>query len=301
MRIPQLLCVVSMGDTHRSWSLLENETTMRQAELTEIIRERTQQLLVVPSATAEDTTPALSPTQIAATIDHTLLKPEANEAQIRQLCQEARAFGFASVCVNPTWVALCAELLADSPVKTCTVAGFPLGATLTSVKAAETAAVIGLGAQEVDMVMNVGRLKDGAYAFVHDDIAAVVAAAHPHGVQVKVIIETFLLTDAEKVAASLLTQIAGADFVKTATGFNGGGATVADVHLMRRTVGPTMGVKAAGGIRTGADALQMLAVGATRLGASAGVKIIESLRNAATPSENEVAVAPGRVATRESY
>ena len=242
---------------------------------------------------------------MAATIDHTLLKPDAGEAQIRQLCQEARAFGFASVCVNPTWVALCAELLADSPVKTCTVAGFPLGATLTSVKAAETSAVIGLGAQEVDMVLNVGRLKDGAYALVYDDIAAVVAAAHPHGVLVKVIIETFLLTDAEKVAASLLTQRAGADFVKTATGFNGGGATVADVRLMRRTVGPTMGVKAAGGIRTGADAVQMIAAGATRLGASAGVKIIESLRDAATPGGVGSAAgenaSPPRAATGESY
>ena len=274
---------------------------MRQAELTEIIRDRSQQLLAFQPTGVAEVTPELSPEHIAATIDHTLLKPEAGEAQIRQLCQEARTFGFASVCVNPTWVALCAELLADSPVKTCTVAGFPLGATLTSVKAAETTAVIGLGAQEVDMVMNVGRLKDGAYAFVHDDIAAVVAAAHPRGVQVKVIIETFLLTDAEKVAASLLTQIAGADFVKTATGFNGGGATVADVQLMRRTVGPTLGVKAAGGIRTGVDARQMLAAGATRLGASAGVKIVESLRNATTTGVSGADAAPGRVATRESY
>ena len=274
---------------------------MSQAELAELIRERSQHILATPSTQTNELIPTLSPTQIAAAVDHTLLKPEAGEAQIRQLCQEARAFGFASVCVNPTWVALCAEVLADSPVKTCTVAGFPLGATLTPVKAAETAAVIDLGAQEVDMVLNVGRLKDGAYAFVHDDIAAVVAAAHPHGVLVKVIIETFLLTEAEKVAASLLTQIAGADFVKTATGFNGGGATVADVQLMRRTVGPRLGVKAAGGIRTGADALQMLGAGATRLGASAGVKIIESLRNAAPAAASGAEADPVRVVMRESY
>lgn len=276
---------------------------MSQAELTELIRERSQQVLATPSRHADEAVIMRSPAQIAATIDHTLLKPEAGEAQIRQLCQEARAFGFASVCVNPTWVALCAELLDDSPVKTCTVVGFPLGATLTRVKATETAAVIDLGAQEVDMVLNIGRLKDGAYAFVHDDIAAVVAAAHPQGVLVKVIIETFLLTDAEKVAASLLTQIAGADFVKTATGFNGGGATVADVQLMRRTVGPDMGVKAAGGIRTGTDALQMLAAGATRLGASAGVKIVQSLHDTMTTGAVGAGNTPGiaRVVTGESY
>lgn len=278
---------------------------MSQAELTEYIREQSRHVLMAQPLGAEAPGADLSPTQMAATIDHTLLKPDAGETQIRQLCQEARTFGFASVCVNPTWVALCAALLAESPVKTCTVAGFPLGATLTSVKAAETSAVIGLGAQEVDMVLNVGRLKDGAYALVYDDIAAVVAAAHAHGVLVKVIIETGLLTDAEKVAASLLTQRAGADFVKTATGFNGGGATVADVRLMRRTVGSTMGVKAAGGIRTGADAVQMIAAGATRLGASAGVKIIESLRDAATTGVVGSAAgenaSPPRAATGESY
>lgn len=273
---------------------------MSQTELAELIRERSRQVLAVQPPSADAPAPDLSPAQIAATIDHTLLKPEAGEAQIRQLCQEARTFGFASVCVNPTWVALCAEFLATTPVKTCTVAGFPLGATLTSIKAAETSAVIGLGAQEVDMVMNVGRLKDGAYAFVYDDIAAVVAAAHPHGVKVKVIIETFLLTDAEKVAASLLTQMAGADFVKTATGFSGGGATVTDVQLMRRTVGPTLGIKAAGGIRTGSDALHLIAAGATRLGASAGVKIVEGWRTAATPGAGHSS-GTVRVATGESY
>lgn len=253
---------------------------MSPAALAALIHERTQQVLSAEStvaSAAEAPVAALSAAQMAGYIDHTLLKPEATASQIRQLCQEALTYHFASVCVNPTWVTLCAELLAGSAVKTCTVAGFPLGATLTEVKAAETAAVIRQGAQEVDMVLNVGRLKDQAYGVVYDDIAAVVAAAKAHGAIVKVIIETFLLTDAEKVAASLLTQEAGADFVKTATGFNGGGATVADVRLMRRTVGPTMGVKAAGGIRTTLDAQQMIAAGATRLGASAGVKIMQGV------------------------
>jgi len=265
---------------------------MSQAALAALIQEKTQQVLATAApgvAAPTPATPVLSAGQLAAYIDHTLLKPEATEGQIHQLCQEARTFAFASVCVNPTWVALCAELLAGSTVKTCTVAGFPLGATLTEVKAAETAAVIRLGAQEVDMVINVGRLKDQAYQVVYDDIAAVVAAAKPHGVIVKVIIETFLLTEAEKVAASILTQEAGADFVKTATGFNGGGATVADVQLMRRTVGPTLGVKAAGGIRTALDAQQMIGAGATRLGASAGVKIVQGSGDPPTTSATLVA------------
>lgn len=250
---------------------------MSQAALAALIQEKTHQLLAAETPTAELSVPALSAAQTAGYIDHTLLKPEATASQIRQLCQEALTYRFASVCVNPTWVSLCAELLAGSTVKTCTVAGFPLGATLSEVKAAETAAVIRQGAQEVDMVLNVGRLKDQAYQVVYDDIAAVVAAAKPQGVVVKVILETFLLTEAEKIAASILTQAAGADFVKTATGFNGGGATVADVQLMRRAVGPLMGVKAAGGIRTTLDAQQMIAAGATRLGASAGVKIMQGV------------------------
>lgn len=253
---------------------------MTQAALAALIHEKTHQVLADEPTTAALHAPPFSAAAMATYIDHTLLKPDATEAQIRQLCQEARVWGFASVCVNPTWVVLCAELLAGSAVKTCTVAGFPLGATLAEVKAAETADVIRLGAQEVDMVLNVGRLKDQAYQAVYDDIAGVVAAAQPHGVLVKVIIETFLLTEAEKVAASVLTQAAGADFVKTATGFNGGGATVADVGLLRRTVGPTLGVKAAGGIRTALDAQQMIAAGATRLGASAGVKIVQGVGEA---------------------
>lgn len=270
------------------------------AELEDLLRTRTQPVLAATSDTHHEAWPALSAALVAAYIDHTLLKPEANESQIRQLCQEARTFGFASVCVNPTWVDLCSTLLAGTSVKTCTVIGFPLGATLTSSKVQETQEVIRLGAQEVDMVINVGRLKSQDYYAVYTDIAAVVAAAHAHNVVAKVIIETFLLSDEEKVIASLLTEAAGADFVKTSTGFNGGGATLADVRLMRRAISPNMGLKAAGGVRTGVDALQMIAAGATRLGASAGVQIIQSIQDAATDSPANLA-ANTPVATGETY
>lgn len=225
---------------------------------------------------SESSRPPVSPETLASAIDHTALKAETNEAAIRKLCEEARQFGFASVCVNPTWVPLCAELLADSPVKVCTVIGFPLGATLTSVKSFETIEAIAAGAAEVDMVINIGWLKDGRDSDVRHDIAAVVNAAKAADpkVLVKVIIETALLTEDEKRRASKLTQEAGADFVKTSTGFSSGGATVDDVALMRSVVGESMGVKAAGGIRTAADAQAMIAAGATRLGASAGVQIV---------------------------
>jgi deoxyribose-phosphate aldolase len=225
---------------------------------------------------SESSRPPVSPETLASAIDHTALKAETNEAAIRKLCEEARQFGFASVCVNPTWVPLCAELLADSPVKVCTVIGFPLGATLTSVKSFETTEAIAAGAAEVDMVINIGWLKDGRDSDVRHDIAAVVNAAKAAdpNVLVKVIIETALLTEDEKRRASKLTQEAGADFVKTSTGFSSGGATVDDVSLMRSVVGESMGVKAAGGIRTAADAQAMIAAGATRLGASAGVQIM---------------------------
>lgn len=229
----------------------------------------------------------LAAAALASTIDHTALKPETGEAAIRKLCAEARQFSFASVCVNPTWVALCAELLTGSPVKVCTVIGFPLGATLTSVKVFETTEVIAAGAAEVDMVINVGWLKDGRDADVRHDIAAVVNAARTANpaVLVKVIIETALLTDDEKRRASALTKEAGADFVKTSTGFSSGGATTADVALMRSVVGAEMGVKAAGGIRSAADAQAMLAAGATRLGASAGVQIMRESQGEGTPKE----------------
>jgi len=210
---------------------------------------------------------------LASTIDHTLLKPQATEEQIRQLCAEARQYGFASVCVNPTWVPLSAELLRGAKPVVATVIGFPLGATLTEVKAYETERCLALGASEFDMVINIGELKSKHYDRVKADIAAVVAAARGH--IVKVIIETALLTDEEKVEACVLSKAAGASFVKTSTGFSGGGATVADVALMRRIVGADMGVKASGGIHNAEEAKAMIKAGATRIGASAGVKIVQ--------------------------
>ena len=217
----------------------------------------------------------LTSDQIAKYIDHTLLKPEASVEQITRLCEEAKKFKFASVCVNAAHAGLCARLLKGSGVKVCCVVGFPLGATLSTVKAFETTQVIADGAEEVDMVLNIGALKSGDAKLVKADVAAVVAAAHSHKALVKVIIETCLLSDAEKVKACQLCKEAGADFVKTSTGFNTGGATLADVSLMRKTVGPDMGVKAAGGVRTREDVLAMIEAGATRIGTSGGVKIIE--------------------------
>ena len=213
---------------------------------------------------------------IAALIDHTLLKPEATAADIRKVCAEARHYGFASVCVNPYWVRLVAEELAGSTVKVCSVVGFPLGASATQIKVAETAAAIRDGAQEIDMVLNIGELRGGGHDAVRGDIQAVVEIAHACGAIVKVILETALLSDEQKVAASLLAKEAGADFVKTSTGFGPGGATAADVALMRRTVGPEMGVKASGGVRTLEDLKTMAAAGANRVGASASVKIVEA-------------------------
>ena len=213
---------------------------------------------------------------IARLIDHTLLKPDATAGQIRQLCQEALIYDFASVCVNPTWVPLAADLLGDASPAVCTVIGFPLGANLPEVKAFEAKVCIEQGAQEVDMVINVGALKSGDLTLVERDIKGVVQAAG--GVTVKVIIETALLTKDEKITACELSQAAGADFVKTSTGFSGGGATVADIELMRRVVGPDMGVKASGGIHTASEARAMIAAGATRLGVSAGVKIMQEIR-----------------------
>ncbi len=209
---------------------------------------------------------------LAGMIDHTLLKPEAQEAEIRTLCDEARTHGFYSVCVNPANVALSAQQLAGSEVKVCTVVGFPLGATTSAVKAFETRDAIANGAQEIDMVINVGALKDGLLDKVEADIRAVVEAAG--SVPVKVILETALLTDDEKVMACRASKAAGAAFVKTSTGFSKGGATVEDIRLMRLTVGPEMGVKASGGVRDHATAIAMAEAGATRLGASASVAIV---------------------------
>jgi deoxyribose-phosphate aldolase len=213
---------------------------------------------------------------IAALIDHTLLKPEATAADIRKLCGEARRYGFASVCVNPYWVPLAAGELAGSNVKVCTVTGFPLGASATDAKSFETGLAMSQGAQEIDMVLNVGALRGGDHDAVRDDIAAVVDTAHLGGAIVKVILETALLTEEQKIAACLLAKEAGADFVKTSTGFSTHGATVEDVALMRRAVGPDMGVKAAGGIRTLDDFKRMVAAGATRVGASASIAILEA-------------------------
>jgi deoxyribose-phosphate aldolase len=217
----------------------------------------------------------LTAAEIAAYIDHTLLKPEATPVQVDQLIAEAKQYRFAAVCVNACYVRRAALALAGSPVKVAAVAGFPLGATLTQAKVYEAEQCILDGAQEIDMVINVGALKAGDDALVLADIAGVTNAAHRSNAICKVIIEAALLTDEEKVRACLLAKAAGADFVKTSTGFGPGGATVADVALMRKTVGPEMGVKAAGGVRDLAQAKAMIAAGATRIGASAGVKIVQ--------------------------
>jgi deoxyribose-phosphate aldolase len=215
---------------------------------------------------------------VATMIDHTLLKPDATRKDIETLCREAAEYSFASVCVNPTWVATCAHLLRGSPVKVCSVVGFPLGATTPDTKHYETRRVIFDGATEVDMVINVGALKSGDLARVERDIEAVTAPCREAGVLSKVIIEAALLTDDEKVAACTLAKAAAADFVKTSTGFGPGGATVADVALMRRVVGEEMGVKAAGGVRDLESLKAMVAAGATRIGASAGVRIVQESR-----------------------
>ncbi|TCT27027.1 deoxyribose-phosphate aldolase [Melghiribacillus thermohalophilus] len=211
---------------------------------------------------------------IASMIDHTQLKPETTADKIQQICEEAKEFGFASVCVNPHWVSYCFDRLKETPVKICTVIGFPLGATTKEVKAFETKQAIENGAEEVDMVINIGALKNGEDDVVQDDIRAVVEAARGKAI-VKVIIETALLTDEEKVKACELSKAAGADFVKTSTGFAGGGATVEDVRLMRETVGEEMGVKASGGIRDRKTAEAMIEAGANRIGASSGVQIVK--------------------------
>lgn len=210
-------------------------------------------------------------------IDHTVLKPETTKAQILTLCEEAKKFDFASVCVNPTWISLCASKLKDTNVKVCTVIGFPLGATLKEVKAYETKLAIENGATEVDMVINIGAAKDQNWELVYEDIKAVVDAAN--GVLVKVIIETCLLTDDEKVKACEMAVKAGADFVKTSTGFSTGGATASDVALMRQTVGESVGVKASGGVRTAEDMKIMVEAGANRIGTSGGVSLVQGKEN----------------------
>lgn len=213
-------------------------------------------------------------TELAKMIDHTLLKPEATKEEVTKLCAEAKKYMFASVCIHPSYVPLCAKLLRDTAVKVCTVIGFPLGATSTAAKAFEAEHALREGAKEIDMVINVGMLKSGEFDYVENDIFAVTTTVRRYRALTKVIIETALLTDEEKIQACLLAKKAGADFVKTSTGFSKGGATVGDIALMRKVVGTAMGVKASGGVRTREDALAMVASGADRIGASASVKIV---------------------------
>lgn len=217
---------------------------------------------------------------VARMIDHTLLKPEATPDEITKLCEEARTYNFVSVCVNPCYVQLCKDLLKGSPVKVCTVIGFPLGATTTEIKRAEAEQALNSGAQEIDMVLNIGMLKQKKYDYVFNDINQVVLAAKRHGAVCKVILETALLSDEEKIKACLLSKEAKADFVKTSTGFSKGGATAGDIALMRYVVGSAVGVKASGGIRTAEDAKLMIESGADRIGASASVKIVKGEKSA---------------------
>jgi deoxyribose-phosphate aldolase len=211
---------------------------------------------------------------LAAMIDHTALKPDTTKEEIVKLCEEAKEYKFASVCVNPTWVEISAELLKGTEVKVCTVIGFPLGATTPETKAFETKDAVHKGATEVDMVINVGALKDAAYELVERDIRSVVEAAGGQALT-KVIIETSLLTQKEKIRACELVVKAGADFVKTSTGFSGGGASIEDIELMRKVVGPSLGVKASGGVRDREAAIALVEAGATRIGASSGVTIVK--------------------------
>ena len=228
-------------------------------------------------ATSSSSPSSLDWKSAARLIDHTLLKPESTREQIEKLCREAAQYGFASVCVNPTWVSLAAQMLNGTPVKVCTVVGFPLGATLTSVKQYESTELLRLGAQELDMVMNVGAMKSGDRGLVEADIRGVCEVVHGGGGSLKVIFENVLLTREEKVTACEICLAARVDFVKTSTGFASGGATVEDVALMRATVGNQAGVKAAGGIRTAADLNAMVTAGATRIGASSSLAILKEL------------------------
>jgi len=252
----------------------ERRMSVEQPSLQERTERKIGATLALP---AEIPPPAegVGPAEMAAFVDHTVLKAEATRAQVETLCQEAREHNFAAVCVNASYVALCHELLKGADVGVAAVVGFPLGATLPEVKAYEAQRCIAAGATEIDMVIHVGALLDKRYEYVYQDILGVVQACHARGAVLKVIIEAALLTDATKVAACFLSQQAGADYVKTSTGFGPWGAKVEDVALMRRTVGPEMGIKAAGGIRTYADACAMIGAGATRIGASAGIRLVE--------------------------
>ena len=237
------------------------------------------------SRTSSEATVSTTPEAMAKMIDHTLLKPEATYNEVERLCAEAKEYGFASVCINPAYVRLAVRLLGESPVKVCTVIGFPLGATTYQVKAAEAKEAVASGAAEVDMVINLGALKSGFYNLVYQDIKAVVEAASCQALT-KVIIETCFLNTEEKIEACLLAKFAGADFVKTSTGFGKAGATTEDVALMRQVVGAGLGVKASGGIRDVTAAIAMIKAGANRIGASAGVKIIQELTEQLANGDN---------------
>jgi deoxyribose-phosphate aldolase len=230
----------------------------------------------------------MSSGEVAKLIDHTLLRPEATRHDIEVLCREALDFRFANVCINPAWVALAAQMLQGSGVGVCAVAGFPLGATTSDAKACEARRAIADGAREIDMVINIGALKSGHHADVQRDIEAVTASCREGSALSKAIIETALLTDEEKVTACTLAKAAGADFVKTSTGFGPAGATAVDVRLMRRVVGPAIGIKAAGGIRDLATLEAMVAAGATRIGTSAGVKIVREASSVRSASNRRV-------------
>ncbi len=258
---------------------------METIEIDKLMASIAAELLAAKGAARGPSTGATEPaknsattgdSEIAALIDHTILRPDATIEDVRKVCAEALQHGFASVCVNPARVALVASELRGSKVKTCSVAGFPLGATTTAAKVLEAEIAIRDGAQEVDMVINVGALKDRDYHWVMSDIQSVAEACHAGQARLKVIIEACLLDDSEKVIACAIAKLAGADFVKTSTGFSKSGATAADVALMRRVVGPEMGVKAAGGIRTLEDLQAMVKAGASRVGASASVQIVQT-------------------------
>ncbi len=237
-----------------------------------------------------------TPQSVALLIDHTLLKPEAAERDIARLCEEARQFGFSSVCVNPYWVRFAAAALAGAASRVCTVIGFPLGANETRMKAAEAELALQQGATELDMVQNIGALRSGQFDAVREDIAAVTRLAHANGAVVKVILETCLLSDEEKITGCRIAMDAHADFVKTSTGFSKSGATVEDIRLMRRAVGEAAGVKASGGIRSFEDLRRMVEAGATRIGTSSGVAIVEGIASAEsseTPAPLHAARVPG--------
>ena len=234
--------------------------------------------LARPAATAPPELPGLRPAELARYIDHTLLKPEATREQVDKLCEEAVEYGFYSVCVNTTWTAYCARKLRGKGVKVCTVVGFPLGAMDSRAKSFETRSALENGADEIDMVMNVGALKSGDLKIVEEDIRWVLRACRQNTI-LKVIIENALLTDEEKVLACQIAKRAGANYVKTSTGFASSGATVEDIALMRRTVGLEMGVKAAGGVRSYQDALDMIQAGASRIGASSSVAIVTGAKS----------------------